>query len=117
MRGAAAAAALLCLLPSFAEPQDLAFPGGVIWQLTLSPPPVQLPAFDDEQVYVVMGDGSIRAFDHATGTSRWTAHAVSTVRPAASNRRLAGADGATAWVIDADSGAVAWTDPREPCVT
>ena len=108
-RGVAAAAALLCLLPSLAEPQDLAFPGGVIWQITLSPPPVQLPAFDDEQAYVVMGDGTIRAFDHATGTSRWTARAVSTVRPAASNRHLAGADGATAWAIDTGSGAVAWT--------
>ena len=108
-RGAAAAAVLLCLLPSTAEPQELAFPGGVIWQLTLSPPPVQLPAFDDEQVYVVMEDGSIRAFDHATGTSRWIARAVSTVRPAAANRHLAGADGATAWAIDTGSGATAWT--------
>ena len=102
-------AVLLCLLPAPAQPQELAFPGGIIWQTTLAPPPVQLPAFDDHHVYLVMGDGSVRAIDHATGTIQWTARKVSTVRPAASGRYLVGADGTTAWAIDAGSGAVAWT--------
>jgi outer membrane protein assembly factor BamB len=107
--GAAGAAALFCLCPARALPQELAFPGGIIWQTTLAPPPVQLPAFDERRVYVVMGDGSIRAFDHATGTSLWSTRTSSTVRPAASGRHLAGADGATAWAIDAASGKVAWS--------
>ena len=109
MRAVGAAAALLCLCPARAQAQDLAFPGGIIWQVTLAPPPVQLPAFDDRRVYVVMGDDSVRAFDHATGTSLWTAQKRSTVRPAASGRYLAGADGTTAWAIDAGSGEVAWS--------
>jgi outer membrane protein assembly factor BamB len=109
VRAVGAAAALLCLCPARAQPQDLAFPGGIIWQVTLAPPPVQIPAFDDRRVYVAMGDDSIRAFDHATGTSLWTTQQRSTVRPSASGRYLAGADGATAWALDADSGAVAWT--------
>jgi len=107
--GAALAAALLCLLPAPVQSQSLAFPGGIIWQTTLAPPPVQLPAFDEHRVYVVMGDGSVLAFDHATGTRLWTARKNSTVRPAASGRYLAGADGASAWAIDAGSGEVAWS--------
>ncbi len=106
---AAFAAATLCLVPAPAQPQSLAFPGGIIWQTTLAPPPVQLPAFDDRCVYLVMGDGSVHAIDHATGEGRWTARAASTVRPAASDRHLVGADGTTAWAIDTGSGAVAWT--------
>jgi outer membrane protein assembly factor BamB len=103
------AAVVMCLCPARAQPQDLAFPGGIIWQTTLAPPPVQLPAFDDRRVYLVMGDGSVLAVDHATGTSLWSTPARSTVRPAASGRYLAGADGATAWAIDAGSGEVAWS--------
>jgi outer membrane protein assembly factor BamB len=109
VRAVGAAAALLCLCPARAQAQDLAFPGGIIWQVTLAPPPVQLPAFDDRRAFVVMGDDSVRAFDHATGTSLWTTQKRSTVRPAASGRYLAGADGTTAWAIDAGSGEVAWS--------
>jgi outer membrane protein assembly factor BamB len=88
--------------------QELAFPGGVIWQVTLDPPPAQLPAFDDRSAYLVLRDGHVRAVDHATGATRWISPASSTVRPASSGRHLVGADGVTAWAIDADSGREAW---------
>ncbi|MFO7694776.1 MAG: PQQ-binding-like beta-propeller repeat protein [Vicinamibacterales bacterium] len=104
------AAALVCLLgfSQAAPAQELAFPGGIIWQIRLDPPPAQLPAFDDHSAYLVLQDGTVRAIDHATGATRWTAEATSSVRPASSGRHLAGADGATAWAIDAHSGRDAW---------
>jgi outer membrane protein assembly factor BamB len=91
-----------------ARAQELAFPGGVIWQVTLDPPPAQLPAFDTRSAYLVLRDGRVRAVDHATGATRWTAPASSTVRPASSGRHLVGADGVAAWAIDAESGREAW---------
>ena len=91
-----------------ARAQELAFPGGVIWQLRVDPPPAQLPAFDDHSAYLVLRDGRVTAIDHATGDTRWTVPAQSSVRPASSGRHLAGADGATAWALDAASGRAAW---------
>jgi outer membrane protein assembly factor BamB len=91
-----------------ARAQELAFPGGVIWQITVDPPPVQLPAFDTRNAYLVVRDGHVLAVDHATGGTRWTSPASSTVRPASSGRHLVGADGVTAWAIDAESGREAW---------
>lgn len=123
LRAAGAAAALLFLGSARAQPQDLAFPGGIIWQVTLAPPPVQLPAFDDRRVYLVMADGSVRAFDHATGANLWTTRRSSSVRPSASGRYVTGADGATAWAIDAESGEVVWSRdlgvrvPAAPAIT
>ena len=102
-----ALAALLAPCPA-ARAQELVFPGGVIWQLRVDPPPAQLPAFDDRSAYLALRDGSVRAIDHATGDTRWTAPASTSVRPASSGRRLAGADGATAWALDAASGLPAW---------
>jgi len=104
------AAALVCVLgfPPAAPAQDLAFPGGIIWQLRIDPPPAQLPAFDDHSAYLALQDRSVRAIDHATGATRWTAAEPSTVRPASSGRYLAGADGASAWAIDAASGRSLW---------
>jgi len=100
---------LLCGgVPTAVPAQELAFPGGVIWQLRFDDPPVQLPAFDTDSAYLVMRDGRVRAIDHATGTERWTAPASATVRPASSGRHLVGADGATAWSLDAASGRPAW---------
>jgi outer membrane protein assembly factor BamB len=102
---------VLVLLPgpvTGARAQDLAFPGGVIWQVALDPPPAQLPAFDDHSVYLVLRDGTIRAVDHTTGGTRWNSPASSTVQPASSGRHLAGADGATAWAIETASGREAW---------
>lgn len=104
----AVAAALILGRPPAAGAQELAFPGGVIWQLRVDPPPTQLPAFDVHSVYLILRDGSAQAIDHATGDTRWTAPAASTVRPASSGRHLAGADGRTAWGIDALSGRAAW---------
>ena len=80
----------------------------MIWQVTLDEPPVQLPAFDARSVYLVMRDGRVRAVDHATGTERWASPARSTVRPASSGLHLAGADGSTAWSLDAASGNPEW---------
>jgi outer membrane protein assembly factor BamB len=84
-----------------ADAQDLAFPGGVIWQIKLDPPPAQLPAFDAHSVYLVLRDGHVRAIDSATGDERWLSPASSTVRPASSGRHLVGADSSTAWCLDA----------------
>jgi outer membrane protein assembly factor BamB len=98
---------LLGLSP-WARAQELAFPGGVIWQLRIDPPPGQLPAFDDLSAYLVLRDGTVSAIDHATGTTRWTTPAASTVRPDSSGRHLAGADSGTAWAVDALSGRTAW---------
>jgi outer membrane protein assembly factor BamB len=106
--GLAAALAALPALVSPAFSQDLAFPGGVIWQLTFDPPPVQLPAFDSHSAYVVLAGGELRAIDHQDGTPRWTSPTASTVRPASSGRHLVGADGPTAWALDAASGQAAW---------
>jgi len=91
-----------------ARAQELAFPGGVIWQITVDPPPAQLPAFDNRNAYLVVRDGHVLAVDHATGGTRWTSPASSTVRPASSGRHLVGADGVTAWAIEAESGREAW---------
>jgi len=104
------AAALVCVLgfSPAAPAQDLAFPGGIIWQLRIDPPPAQLPAFDDHTAYFALPDRTVRAIDHATGATRWTAAEPSTVRPASSGRYLAGADGASAWAIDAASGRSLW---------
>jgi outer membrane protein assembly factor BamB len=102
---------MLALVPGsvpHARAQELAFPGGVIWQVTLDPPPAQLPAFDDQSVYLVLRDGTVRAVDHATGSTRWTSPAASSVRPASSGRHLLGADGAAAWALDAVSGREVW---------
>jgi outer membrane protein assembly factor BamB len=100
---------LLCAgVPAAATPQEIAFPGGVVWQVRFDDPPVQLPAFDAHSAYLVMRDGRMRAIDHATGTERWTAPASATVRPASSGRHVVGADGATAWSLDAASGHAAW---------
>lgn len=107
LRAAAALAFLLGLGPA-AGAQELAFPGGVIWQLRLDPPPAELPAFDDHSSYLVLQDGNVRAIDHATGETRWTAPAASSVRPASSGRHLAGADGSMAWAIDTSSGRAEW---------
>ncbi len=98
---------MLGLCPA-ARAQELAFPGGVLWQLRVDPPPAQLPAFDDHSAYLMLRDGNVRAIDHATGDTRWAAPATSSVRPASSGRYLAGADGATAWALDAASGRAAW---------
>jgi len=109
-RGAGVAATLglvLLLLPA-ARAQEIAFPGGVIWQIRVDPPPIQLPAFDTHSAYLVLRDGNVRAIDHATGETRWTAPATSTVRPVASGRHLAGADGSAAWALDALTGRSAW---------
>ena len=106
--GAAALAALLSGPAPAADAQELAFPGGVIWQVRLEPPPAQLPAFDTGSAYVLLPDGHVRAIDHATGETRWTSPASSTVRPASSGRHLVGADGAAAWAIDAASGRDVW---------
>ena len=103
--------AALALLPPLAartRAQELAFPGGVIWQLTFDPSPAQLPAFDSHRAYLVLRDGTLRAIDHATGTEQWTSAGSSTVRPASSGRHLVGADGPKAWAVDAASGDVAW---------
>jgi outer membrane protein assembly factor BamB len=110
MRGSGLALAL-ALLPgpvAQARAQELAFPGGVIWQITVDPPPAQLPAFDERSAYLVLRDGRVRAVDHATGSTQWTSPASSTVRPASSGRHLVGADGVTAWAIDAESGREVW---------
>jgi outer membrane protein assembly factor BamB len=103
-----AALVLALCVPLEVGAQDLAFPGGVIWQITVDPPPAQLPAFDAHSAYLVLRDGQVRAIDHATGATRWTSPAASTVTPASSGRRLVGADGATAWAIDAVTGRAAW---------
>jgi outer membrane protein assembly factor BamB len=106
---ASALLALLCTgLATAATGQELAFPGGVIWQLRFDAPPAQLPAFDTHSAYLVMRDGHVRAIDHATGNERWSAPASSSVRPASSGRSVAGADGASAWSLDAGSGRAAW---------
>ena len=88
--------------------QEIAFPGGVIWQLTIDPPPAQLPAFDEHNAYLVLRDGKVCAVEHATGGTRWTSSASSTVRPASSGRHLVGADGAMAWAMEAASGREVW---------
>ena len=106
--GLTLAIALLAGPMAEAGAQELAFPGGVIWQLSFDPPPAQLPAFDDHSAYLVLRDGTVRAIDHATGGTRWISPASSTVRPASSGRYLVGADGMTAWAIDAISGSLAW---------
>jgi outer membrane protein assembly factor BamB len=98
---------VLCV-PRAGGAQTLAFPGGVIWQITVDPPPAQLPAFDERTAYLVLRDGQVRAVDHATGATRWTSPASSTVTPVSSGRLLVGADGLTAWAIDAASGRAAW---------
>jgi outer membrane protein assembly factor BamB len=103
-----ASALVVCGVRAAPVGEELAFPGGVIWQITVDPPPAQLPAFDDSNAYLVLRDGHIRAIDHATGDTRWTSPAASSVRPASSGRYLAGADGATAWALDTDAGRLAW---------
>ena len=106
--GLLVAIALLFCRPLAGVAQELVFPGGVIWQITLDPPPALLPAFDDHSAYLVLRDGNVRAINHATGATRWTSPASSTVTPASSGRHLAGADGSTAWALDAASGRAAW---------
>jgi outer membrane protein assembly factor BamB len=109
-RGAGLALALALLPGPVPEAcaQELAFPGGVLWQITFDPPPAQLPAFDDRSAYVVLQGGSVRAVDHASGSIRWTSPASSTVRPASSGRQLVGAEGVAAWALDAVSGREVW---------
>jgi outer membrane protein assembly factor BamB len=88
--------------------QELAFPGGVLWQISFDPPPAQLPAFDERSAYLVLQGGNVRAVDHASGNLRWNSPVSSTVRPASSGRHLVGADGVTAWALDAVSGREVW---------
>ena len=88
--------------------QEIAFPGGVIWRIAFDPPPAQLPAFDEHNVYLVLRDGKVCAVEHSAGGTQWTSPASSTVRPASSGRHLVGADGATAWAMEAASGREVW---------
>jgi outer membrane protein assembly factor BamB len=103
--------------------QELAFPGGVIWQLTFTPPPAQIPAFDTHSAYLVLRDGTVCAVDHATGLKRWSVPASSTVRPVSSETVLVGADGKNAWGLDAMTGDPRWqrdlgaTPEAEPVAT
>jgi outer membrane protein assembly factor BamB len=94
--------------PSPVRADELAFPGGVLWHLTFDPPPLLVPAFDDTSAYVVLQDGTVRAIDHATGATRWSAQASSSVVPASSGRVLVGADGSIAWGLDTESGRALW---------
>ena len=112
------AAALVCVLgfPPAAPAQDLAFPGGVIWQLRIDPPPAQLPAFDDSQRLPRPARTAACARSITPqGRRGGRRPQPSTVRPASSGRYLAGADGASAWAIDAASGRSALAPrPRAP---
>jgi outer membrane protein assembly factor BamB len=104
----AAACLLAARTPAAAQTADLAFPGGVLWQITFDAAPAHPPAFDEHSVYVVLRDGTVRAIDHATGLARWSAPAVSTVPASSSGTLLVGARGATAWALDAATGRETW---------
>jgi len=97
--------------PKVAPAPAVTFPGGVVWQLALESPPSQPPAFDDARAYVATRSGRIVAVDHASGEIAWSAEAASTVAPASSGRVVVGANAATAWALDADSGRALWHRP------
>jgi len=94
--------------PVSGQPPAVAFPGGVIWQVALTAPPAQLPAFDAARLYVALRDGTLVALDHATGLPAWSASRDATVAPLSMGSFLVGASGATAWALDAATGSRRW---------
>ncbi len=91
-----------------AKTPDLTFPGGVVWQVSLTAAPAAPAALDADSAYVAVRDGHVTAISLVDGASRWVVQRKVDLAPALVGGLLIIVDGPHVVALDKATGQPRW---------